>query len=186
MNKKLKVGGAIAAAATSAALLAGMVTGTGAYFTDTVSGGIVTGDTGSVDLRVMGDTVVSFNDLLPGDAKNHTIRYYNDGETAYDLYMVLTPESREQLAAWDKRVQLQVIAGGSTRINTAWADATHDVYAGTFRDTGLLQANLAPGAWHELHIRPSMDKTVTDQTPFDFTLKFDLVAVQAGGPAPGA
>jgi hypothetical protein len=83
----LKTTGFIATLGASAALVATAAGGTGAWFTDTHTGGF-TADSGHLKLNTT-DTNLSFHDLVPGENKTRSIDYNVDASGSSDVWLVL-------------------------------------------------------------------------------------------------
>lgn len=85
-SRAARVAGFATAVAATAALIAFGVSSTGAYFTDSHDGTINAG-TGSVKLGV-DQTTLNFAGLMPGQFKNQTITYQNNGTANEDIWLV--------------------------------------------------------------------------------------------------
>jgi hypothetical protein len=59
---------------------------TGAYFSQTVGGGI-TGTVGSIHIAASSPTAVTFSNLLPGASQSITVSYTNSGPESEDVYL---------------------------------------------------------------------------------------------------
>lgn len=59
---------------------------TGAYFSDSVGGGI-TGTVGSIHITPSTVTTLSFSNLLPGAAQSQSVNYENTGSSPEDVYL---------------------------------------------------------------------------------------------------
>ena len=99
MSKKqfFKVTGFIGTLAAGTALVASAATGTGAYFTDSVSG-TMSGTMGSISIR-SGDggganaaTTIRFTKMLPGETGTKTVAFTNNGQNPQDVWVVF-PQS---------------------------------------------------------------------------------------------
>jgi hypothetical protein len=61
---------------------------TGAYFSDSVTGGGVSGTVGSIHISGTSPTSISFSDLLPGVAQStQPVSYMNSGANTEDVYL---------------------------------------------------------------------------------------------------
>ena len=70
----------------TAALIGGVVATTGAYFTDSKSGGAINGNLGSVLVDASGMSI-NFADLLPGEVQSQTVTVSNNGTGPEDMYL---------------------------------------------------------------------------------------------------
>jgi hypothetical protein len=60
---------------------------TGAYFSDSITGGGITGTVGSIHISGTSSTSIAFSDLLPGVPQSQTVSYENTGANAEDVYL---------------------------------------------------------------------------------------------------
>jgi hypothetical protein len=87
-GKALRLGGFVVALCASGVLVAGAVSGTGAYFTDSHTGEI-DASTGSVTVAISpGDGKLSFANLLPGEYQTANLNYEATGTGAEDIWLV--------------------------------------------------------------------------------------------------
>jgi hypothetical protein len=85
----------LGALGASGALVATAVSGTGAYFTDSHNGEI---DAGTGHVRVAmspSDGKLHFDNLLPGEYKDQTVRYTAQGTGAEDIWLVFPTTSSD-------------------------------------------------------------------------------------------
>jgi hypothetical protein len=94
--KMIKIGGFIATMAAGAAMIGAAATGTGAYFTDSKTGGLVA-STGHLTLNTT-DANLRFDDLVPGEDKTKTIDYNVDATGKSDVWLVFNPTDVGYLA----------------------------------------------------------------------------------------
>jgi hypothetical protein len=85
-GKIARLVGFVGALGISAALVAGAVSSTGAYFTSSADGSLAAGP-GHLTLNVT-DTNLSFANLVPGEDKTLNIGYSTDSSSNSDLWMV--------------------------------------------------------------------------------------------------
>lgn len=95
-SKTLRVGGFVGGLCASAALVAGTVGMTGAYFTASQSGNLY-GKSGHLSLTTSNPSL-SFTDLVPGTPKTQSIGYKTDSSGNTDLWMVFTPTDQGYIA----------------------------------------------------------------------------------------
>jgi hypothetical protein len=60
---------------------------TGAYFSDTVTGGEITGTLGTIAISQDSPGAISFSDLLPGTAQTVQVDYQNTGNSPQDVWL---------------------------------------------------------------------------------------------------
>jgi hypothetical protein len=92
----IKIGGFIATMAAGAAMIGAAATGTGAYFTDSKTGGLVA-STGHLTLNTT-DANLRFENLVPGEDTTKSVDYNVDATGKSDVWLVFKPTDVGYLA----------------------------------------------------------------------------------------
>ena len=91
-RKFARIAALVTTAVVTVALIGSVVAMTGAYFTDTHSGGAVNATEGNVAVKINGSTgnapVINFTHLMPGVPQTTSVNVQNTGSGNEDIYIV--------------------------------------------------------------------------------------------------
>jgi hypothetical protein len=200
-----KVTGFISTLAAGTALVASAATGTGAYFTDSVSG-TISGTMGSIDIQA-GDggpaaTTINFTKMLPGETGKQEVAFKNTGQNPQDVWVVFPKSAlgdgdhstdQHLINDFGTYATIQIKSSGgtvfySTNLNddqTSCPDGVSDPAVGrachALPTMVRLSSNLAPGQGGNMEFAFTPDaKFKNNQGLPVLNLPYKLVATQHG------
>lgn len=196
---KLVAGTAAIVLATGLAVAGSSLTS--AYFSDTNTGGAITGTTGSIEVDVNGNKTttptITFDNVLPGETRTGSFTFQNTGRSTQDVYLQFTNK-----ALVDEINKLGTYAAIEIKVDgerVFFSDNLNDKWPGELVPLPqqlLLKAGVAPTGAHQVDFSFTVAGKFSTQIPNGplvdkyglntvLSLPYSVVATQPGI-APGA